>query len=152
MEKKWVVFTVVILVLFSVSVGSAEQRKKMMKSAKTIILAPDDIQWKDGPQVLPGAKMAVLEGDPQKRGFFVSRLKLPAGTKIPPHIHNDKERVTVISGKFNLAVGDKPENPKVLTAGGYFSFPPKTVHNAWVDEETVVQISTNGPWTFKAIK
>jgi hypothetical protein len=48
-------------------------------------------------------------------------------------------------------MGDKPENPTILQAGSYFSLPPKVVHNAWVDEETVLQISTMGPWTFKMV-
>jgi hypothetical protein len=34
-----------------------------------------EIQWKDGPVSLPaGAKVAVLEGDPSKEGFFTMRL------------------------------------------------------------------------------
>ena len=153
MKKRFVILTVAFLALFVVvSVGYAKERKKMMRSVKNIILTPDDIQWNDGPAAIPNSKMAVLEGDPKKRGFFVMRLKLPAGGKIPPHVHNNIERVTVISGKFNLAEGTKSENPKVLPAGSYFSFPPGTVHNAWVDEETVVQIGTMGPWTFKPIK
>ncbi|MBI5640580.1 MAG: cupin domain-containing protein [Nitrospirae bacterium] len=153
MKKKWVIFTVALLAVLAVSsVGFAEGGKKMARSGQKIVLAPDDIQWKEGPQALPGVKLAVLEGDPKKKGFFVMRLKLPAGTKIPAHVHNNMERVTIISGKFNLAEGDKSENPKVLPAGGYFSFSPNSVHNAWVDEETVVQIGTTGPWTFKPIK
>ena len=42
--------------------------------------------------------------------------------------------------------------PSVLPAGSYFSLPAKTVHIAWVEEETVLQLSTNGPWSFKAVK
>ena len=153
MKKRWLFAAIPFLVLFVViSAGFPAQEKKMALPAERIILAPDELQWKEGPQALPYAKVAVVEGDPNKGGFFVMRLKLPAGTKIPAHVHRNRERVTVLSGKFNLAMGDKPENPKVLPAGGYFSLPPKIVHNAWVDEETVVQISTEGPWTFKPVK
>jgi quercetin dioxygenase-like cupin family protein len=150
MKKKWTFFGVVFLAMFVViSAGFAAD--KTAPVAKNVILTPDEIQWKEGPKALPETKMAVLEGDPGKRGFFVARLKLPAGTKIPPHVHKNMERVTVISGKFNLAMGDKPENPKVLPAGSYFSLPPRTVHNAWADEDTILQISTYGPWTFKLV-
>ena len=31
--------------------------------------------------------------------------------------------------------------------GSYFSLPPKTPHFALVSEETVVQLSTLGPWS-----
>jgi len=36
---------------------------------------PAEIKWRDGPGSLrPGAKFAVLEGDPSKEGPFVMRL------------------------------------------------------------------------------
>lgn len=150
MKKKSVFFALAFLALVVV-VSAGLAAEKMAGAGKQIILAPDELSWKEGPAAVPGTKMTVLEGDPAKRGFFVARLKLPAGTKLPPHIHKSRERVTVISGKFNLAMGDKPENPIVLPAGSYFSLTQGTIHNAWVDEETVVQISTTGPWTFKMV-
>jgi quercetin dioxygenase-like cupin family protein len=150
MKKKWAILAIVLLVLFTVSSTGVLAAGKKRAAVKTIILTPDDLQWTEGP--LPGTQMAVLEGNPKKRGFFVMRVKLPAGTKIPAHVHSNVERVTVISGKFSLAFGEMPENPKVLPAGSYFSLSPKTVHNAWADEETVLQIATTGPWTFKPIK
>lgn len=152
MKRKWLFLAITFTVLFIVvSAGLSAQEKKMAQ-VERIILTPDEVQWKEGPQALPNAKIAVLEGDPSKSGFFVMRLKLPAGAKIPAHVHKKRERVTVLSGKFNLAMSDKPENPKVLPAGSYFSLPPRIVHNAWVEEETVLQISTEGPWTFKPVK
>jgi hypothetical protein len=67
-----------------------------------------EIQWKDGPVSLPaGAKVAVLEGDPSKEGFFTMRLLLPDGFKIQPHWHPKVEHVTVISGTFNVGMGEK---------------------------------------------
>jgi hypothetical protein len=47
-----------------------------------------EIVWRDRPPSLPaGAKLAILEGDPAKDGFFTMRLRLPDGYKIPPHWH-----------------------------------------------------------------
>ena len=69
---------------------------------------PADVKWQDGPASLPkGAKIAVLEGDPTKEGPFVFRVKVPDGYRIPPHTHPKTERVTVISGTFNIGMGDK---------------------------------------------
>jgi hypothetical protein len=69
---------------------------------------PDKLEWKDGPPSLPkGAKIAVLEGDPGKDGPFVFRVKVPDGYRIPPHTHPKMERVTVISGQFNIGMGEK---------------------------------------------
>ena len=40
----------------------------------------DTLEWKEGPPSLPpGAKIAVLEGDPSKEGPFVFRIKAPDG-------------------------------------------------------------------------
>jgi quercetin dioxygenase-like cupin family protein len=146
MKQRLMQVAVLILVtLVWTSAGLAAGGKK-------IILTPNELQWKQGPAAIPGAQMSVLEGEPGKHGFFVARLKVTAGTKIPPHVHGETERVTVISGKMNLAMGTMQDNPIVLPPGSYISLPTKTVHNAWFDEETILQISTNGPWSFKPVK
>jgi quercetin dioxygenase-like cupin family protein len=139
---------VAVMALLWVAAGFAAENKGSAK----IVLTPDQLQWKPGPKELGNAEVAVLDGDPAAKGFFVSRVKLPAGTKLPPHVHAKVERVTVISGKINLAMGATADNPIVLPAGSYFSLPPNTLHNAWVDDETILQISTDGPWSMKVKK
>src|SRR5690349_19934674 len=78
----------------------------------------------------PGAKMAVLEGDPAKPGFFAARLWMPDGYKIPPHTHPNRERVTVLSGTLLLGTGDTLDASKaqVLPAGSYSSMSPGMHH------------------------
>src|SRR5438105_9933034 len=81
---------------------------------------PDGLTWKDGPPSLPpGAKVAVLEGDPAKPGPFVFRVKVPDGYRIPPHTHPKPERVTVLAGTFHLGMGDRFDaaNAEPLPAG-----------------------------------
>src|SRR5213592_4253503 len=54
--------------------------KKSMKAPSHKVMAASAIQWGDAPPSLPkGAKLAVLEGDPSKKGFFVIRIKAPDG-------------------------------------------------------------------------
>jgi quercetin dioxygenase-like cupin family protein len=110
---------------------------------------PSEIQWKDGPASLPpGAKIAVLEGDPTKEGAFVMRVRLPDGFHIPAHTHPKPERVTVIQGTFKLAMGDNPklENARILPAGTYGFWSPGMVHAVWTEGETIVQVHGTGPW------
>jgi quercetin dioxygenase-like cupin family protein len=133
------------------SVVTAAPKKQMAPPAKQVILTPDQLEWKAGPATVPTSQLAVLDGDPKKPGYFAIRLKLPAGTTIAPHIHEGVERVTVISGTFKLAMGKTKDNPTVLPAGSYFALTPKMVHNGWVDQETILQIATNGPWTLKLV-
>ena len=69
---------------------------------------PMTIEWKTGPAALPpGARMAVLEGDPTKEGPFVVRFQFPEGYHVPPHTHPKTERVTVISGALHIGMGEK---------------------------------------------
>jgi quercetin dioxygenase-like cupin family protein len=110
----------------------------------------DGLKWQDGPASLPpGAKLAVLEGDPTKNGPFVMRIKLPDGYRLPPHTHPKPERVTVISGTFNLGMGDTFDASKgtAMPAGAYGTWPAGMKHYVWVKGETVVQFHGDGPWT-----
>ena len=113
------------------------------------IVSPQEIKWGPAPAVLPpGAEAAVLFGDPSKEGLFALRLKLPEGYSVPPHTHPVDEVVTVISGTFSLGMGETADqsNAQPLPAGSFFALPPGMAHYVFIDEETVIQISTIGPW------
>lgn len=116
--------------------------------------SPSDLTWSDGPPGLPpGAKMAVLDGDPNKPGSFTVRLQAPAGYKIPPHTHPSAERVTVISGSVKLGMGDKFDEAagKEMGVGSFIVLPAGMSHYAWSDGETIVQIHSEGPFKIKYV-
>jgi hypothetical protein len=56
--------------------------------------------------------------------------------------------VTVISGTFNMGLGDTLDAGKTtpLAAGGVAIMQPKTRHFAWTKEETIIQVHGVGPW------
>jgi quercetin dioxygenase-like cupin family protein len=113
------------------------------------VIAPEDIKWSAGPKALPpGAEAVVLYGDPSKEGLFAMRLKVPKGYRIPPHSHSKPEIVTVISGEARLGMGETADEAKTrkMSQGSFMAMPPGTTHYVYVDEETVVQLNTNGPW------
>ena len=113
------------------------------------VVPADKVQWNPAPPILPpGAQLAVLEGNPGAKGPIVMRLKLPADYVIPPHWHSMHERITVISGTFNIGNGDAVDRKtsQPLTAGGFLSLPAKMHHYAWVKVPTVVQINLEGPF------
>jgi hypothetical protein len=113
------------------------------------VVPVDKVQWNPAPPILPpGAQLAVLEGNPGAKGPIVMRLKLPADYVIPPHWHSMHERITVISGTFNIGNGDAVDRKtsQPLTAGGFLSLPAKMHHYAWVKVPTVVQINLEGPF------
>lgn len=113
------------------------------------VYPPDAIEWQKGPASLPaGAQMAVLDGDPSKSGPFVFRLKVPDGYTIAPHIHPKAERLTVIAGTFNIAMGEKVDKTKgkTMPTGSFGYWPAGMEHFAWVTGETIVQFHGEGPW------
>ena len=137
-------FAVLAAVLIAIPVPTS-----MATSAEHKILQLQDIQWKPASAALPpGAQVTVLLGDPSKEGLFVTRLKAPKGYRIPPHTHPNQEVVTVISGTIKLGMGETadPTRAKALSAGTFYATPPGMAHFAQFDEETVIQVSTIGPW------
>jgi quercetin dioxygenase-like cupin family protein len=125
----------------------------MAEDAHTMI-TPSDIKWGPASKALPaGAEAVVLFGDPTKEGPFALRLKLPAGYAIPPHTHPGIEVDTVISGTVILGMGEKADRSaaKAVPAGSFFALPPGMAHFAYFDEETVLQLTTKGPWGVKYI-
>jgi quercetin dioxygenase-like cupin family protein len=112
------------------------------------------IVWKDGPPSLPkGAQIAILEGDPAMEGPFVFRVKVPDGYRIPIHTHPKTERVTIISGTFNIGMGEKFDEKatKALPAGTYGHWEAGMKHFVLIKGETVVQFHGMGPWCIQYV-
>jgi len=128
-------------VLVSTNAVIAEDMKMPMNAT--------DVKWGPAPPVFPkGAEIAVLSGDPFKDGPYVVRLKMPGGYKIPAHNHPTTEYVTVISGTFNIGMGDKLDEKKgiKMTAGGWAEAAAKMNHYAWASSPSVVQVHSQGPF------
>ena len=131
------------------ALGAALALSTAAWAADAIYMNPSEVKWGAAPPVLPkGAKMAVLEGDPGKEGAFVARLMMPANYKVAPHWHSKDEDLTVISGTFYLAEGDKLEkkHAHAIRAGGFHHLPAKTHHYAFSKGPAVVQINGQGPF------
>jgi quercetin dioxygenase-like cupin family protein len=110
---------------------------------------PSELTWTAAPTALPaGAEIAVLEGNPSNPGPFTMRVRFPAGYTIAPHSHPADEHVTVISGVFQLAMGDTFDATKIekLQAGSFAVMPAGMNHFARTEEVTVVQLNGIGPW------
>ena len=146
------------VLMVAIVVGAApvalcnEPSSHNMNSAKFSVYQPAAIKWQPGPPSLPkGAQIAVLEGDPAKEGPFVFRVKVPDGYRIPPHTHPKMERVTVISGTFNIGMGEKFDQhaTREMTAGTYGHWDTGMVHFVWIKGETVAQFHGIGPWSIQ---
>ncbi len=141
--------TLIPLLLVVVAGSATAQGAPTAGAEHSILVLPDQVNWKPAPPSLPpGARAAVLEGNPKEAGPFTMRLALPDGYRIPPHYHPAAERVTVIRGTFQLGMGDKFDESALnsLPAGSYISMEPETHHFARAKGATVVQINGVGPW------
>lgn len=137
--------------LLAIGNTAAEENHKSSdpKANQHAIHVPSDIKWESGPPSLPpGAKFAVLEGDPSKEGFFTMRIRMPDGYRIPPHTHPKVEHITVISGTFNFGMGEKFDQAatRPMPAGTFGYWPAGMKHFVWVKGETIVQLHGIGPW------
>jgi hypothetical protein len=115
---------------------------------EAVTITASEVKFGPAPPTLPaGAELAVLHGDPGKKGPFAIRMKMPDGYKIPPHWHSNDEELTIVSGTFMLAMGDKAgENVHTLDAASYHFLPGKMHHSAEAKGETVVELHGNGPF------
>ena len=114
-----------------------------------ISVTASELKWTDAPSVGPGAQIAVIEGDLKTAGPFTFRLKLPPNLVIGVHTHPGHERVTVISGSFNFATGDKFDSAKAKSynAGDLFIVPPgMAMYGETKNEGAILQIHGTGPW------
>ena len=80
--------------------------------------------------------------------LFAYRVKVPDNYRIAPHFHPADEHLLVISGVFNMGMGDKFEMSatRPMGAGSFMVMPKGTRHFAWTKGETVVQVYAIGPW------
>ena len=147
------------VLVIALPVGLAAQNLRKSSGGNDVgtghtITMPDAVKWEPAPPFMPpGSLMAVMLGDPTKRGLFIIRGKLPDGYTIPPHWHSAVENVTVLSGTFNVGMGDKLDKSKgqALASGGFFSAPPRMSHFAWATGETVVEVTAMGPLDFRYV-
>ena len=101
-------------------------------------VTPDQLVWKDDPNLPRGAQSAVLIGDPSKAETIVLRVKFPPRYKVPPHNHTWSEVVTVLSGTAWNGTGDDMEKGVMLKPGPVFVLPANHTHQIWAGNITYI--------------
>jgi ketosteroid isomerase-like protein/quercetin dioxygenase-like cupin family protein len=96
----------------------------------------------------PGAKIAVIHGDPAGTGDYTVRLTFPDGYRFPVHWHPKAEHVTVLSGSFILGMGTKVDRTveKTYAPGDFLYLPAKNTHFGGSKGVTVIQLHGIGPF------
>ena len=108
----------------------------------------ENIKWLPFAAFPPQARLAVLVGNPNLAGPYVTRVKVPAGVKLMPHTHPEDRIYTVISGVFYIGLGAKFDASKLKAypPGSVIVLPGNTPHFHWAKSgEYVTQITAYGP-------
>ena len=126
---------------------AAKGMKPQAVAPQAITISASDVKWGPAPAAFPpGAQLAVLHGDPSKKTMFALRFKMPDGYRIAPHWHTQDEQLTILSGTFLLAMGDKEADAHALEAGAYHFLPGKMHHSASAKGEVVLELHGMGPF------
>ena len=108
------------------------------------------LNWGPAPPIFPpGARFAVVQGDPSVPGaIFTVRLRFPNGYVIPPHTHPTDEHVTVLHGTFLVGLGENfsREGMAALREDGFITAPANMAHFAAARGATEVQVHAIGPF------
>lgn len=148
-------FTVALLAIAGVACApapattSAPAPAAVPAPSVTPVTLPPGVAWAAAPASLPpGARAAVIDGDPTKEGLFTLRLWMPNDYRIPPHTHPAYEHITVISGVLHVGMGNTFTMAGVdeLRQGAFKVVAPGMAHFAHAAGETVLQLHGMGPW------
>lgn len=141
--------TLTLLACAAAALARTGQEASGGAQASHVMVTPDQMKWGPAPPALPaGAQLAVIEGDPSKAGAFTIRLKFPDGYKVSPHTHPADEKVTVLQGTMGMGLGEKFDAAAghEMPAGSFAVMPTGVKHYAWAKGETVIQVSSTGPF------
>jgi hypothetical protein len=136
---------IALVMATSVSLGSA--RVTDLNPAALAYKLPDQITWTDESS---GAKIAVLQGDPSKPGFYIVLVRWTAHHMSRPHWHPNDRFITVLSGTWWVGTGSKfdPDSTVALPAGTFVTHFGKQVHyDGAKDGDAVLEIVGEGPAT-----
>lgn len=111
-------------------------------------ITPTEVRWHDIPGG-HGAQMATLEGDPDKPGFYVIRVKFPPHVMDRPHWHPHTRYVTVLEGTWYAGTGTTfdPARAIPLPPGSLMVHPARASHwdGSAGNDTVIVQIVGEGP-------
>jgi len=109
----------------------------------------EKLKWGPAPAVFaPGAKLAVVSGDPSATGPYVVQLAMPGNYRIAPHYHPTDEHVKVVHGTFLVGMGDTVNLSKTkrLAVGDTITATAGTHHFGETKGRTTVEVSGMGPF------
>jgi hypothetical protein len=110
------------------------------------IATPDQLVWKPH---MPRAEMAVVCGDPDKKGgLYVIRIRSKGEVKVPPDWHVSDEHITVLEGSFWLGPGEQFDASKLqeMKVGAHSTMPAGVRHFSVAKAGMVIEVFGEAPF------
>jgi quercetin dioxygenase-like cupin family protein len=112
------------------------------------------LQWLVPPLLPPGARLAVLSGDPTAPVKTTMLVSMPNGYRLPPHYHPGYEHVEVREKTLLAGMGDKvePKQTHALAAGDSATAPGGMHHYSIAKAHTLMEVTFEGPYTITYVR
>ena len=148
--RRTIAWAAIAMVTIATSLVAQEASPPPMPRPSHVLVNAAALKWGPPPPVFEqkGATFTVISGDPSQSGIYVVRIKMQPGYRIAPHWHPTDEHVTVLSGTFQIGMGDSFDRTalKDLSSGGYVLLPAEMHHFAMAKTATEVQVHGMGPF------
>jgi quercetin dioxygenase-like cupin family protein len=107
------------------------------------------LHWTAATLLPPGARLAVISGDPTAPGECTMRIVMPEGYRLPPHYHPSFEHVEVREGTLLVGMGDRldPQQTRAMAAGDSATAPAGMHHWSIAKTQTELSVTFMGPYT-----
>lgn len=146
MSVRMLFLSVVLLLMPVFTFAQSAMPAAKEPAANHAIVTPDQLVWKPA---LPGVELAVVSGDPDKKGgLYVLRIRTQGEVKVPPHWHVTDEHVTVLEGSFWIAHGEQYDATKLqeLKVGAHSLVPAEVRHFGLHKAGNVIEVFGVAPF------
>lgn len=150
-RTRWFATSFVLASLLADPVRGQQTGQAGMSDSLFAPTSASNLKWSpiQPPGFDAGTEIAVVRGDPAAAGKpYVIRLRFPDGYRFPPHWHPAAENVTVLEGRFLVAMGEKADASRLAGYGpGDFVFvEAKHPHFGGAQGRTAIQLHGMGPF------
>ena len=117
-------------------------------------VADSALHWTAATLLPPGARLAVISGDPTAPVETTMLVSMPDGYRFPPHSHPSFEHVEVKQGTLLAGMGDRldPTHTRALTVGDSATAPAGMHHFSIAKGQTVLSVTFMGPYTITYLR
>ena len=140
------ILSVAILVMPVLALAQGVKPTATSPPASHDIVPPDQLVWKP---LIPGAEMAVVFGDLDKKGgLYVIHIRSKGEVKVPPHWHVTDEHLTVLEGSFWIGAGEQFDASKLreMKVGAHAMMPAGVRHFSLTKADNVIELFGEAPF------